>query len=68
MPFEVNLHSAQNVYYQLLKTVYPTLCTTAAANANSTEPRPSVKHPPEPTALERFRALGAKLRVRVPDA
>jgi hypothetical protein len=73
MPFEVNLHSAQNIYYQLLQTVYPTLCAASAAKPVSPKPiaagpRLGTRQPPEPTALERFRALGAKLRVRVPDA
>ena len=71
MPFEVNLHSAQNVYYQLLQSVYPQLCAAASARPTLSKhiaagPRLGVGASPELSALERFRALGAKLRVRVP--
>jgi alpha-amylase/alpha-mannosidase (GH57 family) len=54
LPFQVNLWLAQNDFYEVLKTVYPEM----QANAD-----PSV------TArwVERFRALGENLMVRVPQ-
>ena len=72
MPFEVKLHTAQNVYYGLLQSVYPTLLAEAKSElesktSGSTATMTKKKQGKATLSpAERFRALGQKLRVNVP--
>lgn len=55
LPFEVDVWHAQNVYYELLQSVYPQM--KAEAEAGYADAHAWVRL---------FRALGAKLRFRLP--
>jgi alpha-amylase/alpha-mannosidase (GH57 family) len=55
LPYEVLLWEPQNVFYEALKGLYPQIATKAREHDEAAR-----------TWIEHFRALGAKLRVRVP--
>ncbi len=55
LPFEVDVWQAQNVYYELLQAVYPQMKAEAAAGFADAH-----------AWVRLFRALGAKLRFRLP--
>jgi hypothetical protein len=54
VPFEVNLWSPQNLYYQLTQTVYPEVRDRAERGEETAQ-----------AWVQHFRALGESLRVRV---
>ena len=57
LPFEVNLWEPQNIYYEILQSLYPTLGKKAREHDDAAQ-----------QWTRTFLALGEKLRVRVPSA
>ncbi len=55
LPFKVVFRKTQNIYYQMLQTVYPAV-----------RRRAGIGEPDAVSWIERFAALGVKLSVRVP--
>jgi alpha-amylase/alpha-mannosidase (GH57 family) len=55
LPFEVNLWKVQNIYYEMLQTIYPLWRQTPTRGQSKTK-----------ICSKHFKAVGEKLRVRVP--
>ena len=55
LPFRLNLWKIQNIYYKMLETVHPEFRTKAEQGEEAAR-----------AWVDRFVALGEKLRVRVP--